>query len=812
MRKPNLGVVFALLSLPFFATTATATGPLRRDVLDSARSVDISRTREFRIRAFNGTIAKNGGKCLDYAATRAGTPLVLNDCAVAHAFVVEEVPLTDKDGRPIVNHVRLRVGTNVVGARGVFGPINPRGRGDAVAASFADAPLELQDPAAAWGKREARAQELILDGDSIILAANRDLVAKVQNGRGKNGTPIVVGPRQLAEPELFDFQATDGSGADPTSHFVNIATVDDLLRHFEAFDVYTPPSEPLLPGTVVRVTGSFELDGARVPNAVKIPEGITLRGDRRTTLLGPEIGLSRMGVMFSVQGDQTRITGLRLRGPNTRREQEDKKQGSNGIVAGQEFHTIIDHNDGSDWYGGAIMVTGHPPPAAAENVCNGNTFTNNVRVSKNFLHHNLMDGEGYGVNAKADAYPLIDGNTFLMNRHAIAMTHSSAKTAYRAWSNLVLANVPRQGVIFDYTHDFDIHGTEYEGFGGRGGHGADIARNTFLGGSRRNFKLRGTPCEAVMLRENVFLHEYEYDAAAVQLFVAEPPYLDTSKLVFANSSAQLNHENPTNDLASGDFDGDGLSDLFLATGAGWYYAPGGTAEWRLLSPDKNDLADTLRFGDFDGDGRTDVIGKNGSSVMVSWGGTSDWDVLNSTPAPMADLATGDFDGDGLSDIFYADGKSWWLSSGGTAPFTFLNTSSFRVPQLRFGDFNGNHRTDVFGVVDTYWRFSDGGSRPWAPLQPKLTSTVDALYVADVDGDHRDDIIMMLPGHVWTFSLSGLSDLLPITTTPYAFAAAGRFSGASAAELLFWDANGLAAARFDVRGPTPTTRFSRQDMR
>jgi hypothetical protein len=179
---------------------------------------------------------------------------------------------------------------------------------------------------------------------------------------------------------------------------------------------------------------------------------------------------------------------------------------------------------------------------------------------------------------------------------------------------------------------------------------------------------------------------------------------------------------------------------------------------------------------------------------------------------MADLATGDFDRDGLTDIFYADGASWWLSSGGTAPFALLNTSSFRVPQLRFGDFNRNHRTDVFGVVDGYWRFSDGGSRPWSALQPKLTDTVDALYVADVDGDNRDDIILMKPGHVWMFSLSGLSDHLPITTTPFALAAAGRFSGAGASELLFWDANGLAAARFDVRGATPTTQFSRQDMR
>lgn len=782
--------------------------------------------RTFRIHAFDGMLVKNGGKCLDYLDDVAGAPIVLNDCSRAHAFTVEELPVVRVVGgveTPLVNHVRLRAGDKIVGARGAFLPSRNGGVRASPLQSLADAPLVLQDASARridgrLGGSSLREQEFILDGDSIMLAANRDLVAKVANGRGKVGTPIVLGPRQLAQAELWEFRATDGSGADPTTRgFVNVATLDELLQYLDVFDGPYAPT-PAAPGTVLRITASFSID---LPRAVKIPAEVTLRGDRRGITLGPELSRNVDEVMFSLQGDWTRITNLRLRGPNTARDKEDLENQSIGVAASDAYHAILDHIDGGDWYGTPIAISGKPPHAIDE-LCISHNFTNNVRVSRNFLHHNLMDGYGYGVNAKADAYPLIDGNTFLWNRHAIAMTHSSSKTGYRAWSNLVLERVPQQNpVIFEFTHDFDIHGfgaNADDGFGGVGGDYADIARNTFLGTDRYNFKLRGVPCQYVDFRENVTIRPSQTDALAVQLSplgIIEPNTDDDDILHVQQVPNQFDHENPTNKLATGDFDGDGSIDLFLATGASWYYAPGGRAEWRLLSGDKNDLVDTLRFGDFDGDGRTDVIGKNGSSVMVSWGGASDWDLLNPNPiaAPISDLAVGDFDGDSIADIFYADGESWWISPRGTEQFVFRNTSGFRVSQLRFGDFNRSGTTDVFGVVGGYWQFSAAGSSPWHPLHEALSATVDDLYVADFDGDNRDDIVWREPAgfgiYVWMFSLAGLSDPVPITVTSNKMAAMGEFLEAGRAKVLFWDANTLYSAGWEA---PMLTRHSRQDMR
>src|SRR6266540_3984889 len=119
-----------------------------------------------------------------------------------------------------------------------------------------------------------------------------------------------------------------------------------------------------------------------------------------------------------------------------------------------------------------------------------------------------------------------------------------------------------------------------EGFlGGVAGEYVDIAYNTFRGAqeyalglkTRAAFYLRGTPCESAGFHHNVAVHEADEAVRNLSqednLFMYENQYdLDTSQ-----------------DLAVGDFDGDGIDDVFTATGAAWYYSSGGQAEWRYLN-------------------------------------------------------------------------------------------------------------------------------------------------------------------------------------------------------------------------------------
>lgn len=320
--------------------------------------------------------------------------------------------------------------------------------------------------------------------------------------------------------------------------------------------------------------------------------------------------------------------------------------------------------------------------------------------------------------------------------------------------------------------------------------------------------MRGTPCYFFELHGNVMLEgigdSIENDGSATKLIVT--------------ADNRFSAPNPTDHLGKGDFDGDRKEDLFLATGAAWYYAPGGSAEWRFLN-NMTTLSGSLLFGDFDGDGRTDVFTQSGRDWLVSWGGTSPWEKINESDAQMPDFVIGDFDGDGRSDVFYADGHQWRSSRGGVEAFEFLNYSSYRVPDLRFGDFDGDGRTDVFGIEANQWSVSYGGTGQWSPLAHTLTSSVAGLMVADFDGDGRADIATFVPVFSYPFpvtaalkiAFASASDWATVGrfTSPVPLAAIGRFSGAAGADILMWNQNYLSIL---VGGTGTPQRWSLQDMR
>ena len=200
-------------------------------------------------------------------------------------------------------------------------------------------------------------------------------------------------------------------------------------------------------------------------------------------------------------------------------------------------------------------------------------------------------------------------------------------------------------------------------------------------------------------------------------------------------------------LAFGDFDGDGKTDVFRATGSKWIIESGGTTRQELNVNSAS--LDELEFGDFDGDGKTDVFRVDGNKWEVSYGGTSDWQLLNTSTAPLDQLAFGDFNGDGKTDVFRADGRRWHVSYGGTSDWQLLNGSGFGVDRLEFGDFNGDGKTDVFrpGYV------SYGGTSGWQQVQPANFS-LDSLAFGDFNGDNATDAFVAEGGAFYAFDSIG----------------------------------------------------------
>jgi hypothetical protein len=281
---------------------------------------------------------------------------------------------------------------------------------------------------------------------------------------------------------------------------------------------------------------------------------------------------------------------------------------------------------------------------------------------------------------------------------------------------------------------------------------------------------------------------------------------DTPMLIANNLFESID---PTTRLGVGDFDGDGFDDVFLATGAAWYYAPQGNAEWRFLNAQTDPIGNLL-FGDFDGDGRTDVFTQHGRDWVVSWGGASSWEKINESNPALSEFRIGDFNGDHLADVFYTHNNLWYISYGGTTPLTVVNSSSIGVHDLGFGDFNGDGKTDVVASTSGQWMVSLSATGPWAgfPLRPALTNTMAELIIADFNGNGRADIATAYGGKV---SYDGRGDWIDLPARPGTFAAVGRFDMRPGADIVFY---GTGVNYLDIQssGNGVPARQSRQDMR
>jgi hypothetical protein len=647
------------------------------------------------------------------------------------------------------------------------------------------APLELEECDGSDG------QSWALDGDSIRPRKDLDLVVIAKEGRGADRTPLVLARRHYDDTEFWRFDAT-GASARPTSGFVRVTDATKLPGLLKL----------ATENTVIEIDGTLDVSAYK---SLPVNAGVTVRSYRRGLEPRGELRfpVTAKKALFEISADRARITDLVLRGPSP--DTDDGNPEAKGVYITKNVRVTIDHNDISGWTSEGIGVVTDDAGETCELPIVSRP--RNVLITRNFIHANRQDGLGYGVVTGDGGLPIIDGNTFQGNRHAIA-SGGSARSGYDARFNLVLSSAPKQYAVpfGGYTHDFDMHGTSEssepwvpEHTGGVGGEEIDIQRNTFLGDNRENFDLRGVPCYRARFHENVSMRERD---DAVHTWVG----YDALEI----RDNQFDSSNPTDRLGVGDFDGDQRDDLFLATGAAWYYSPRGKMPWRLLGR-RNEKLDALRFGDFDGDGRTDVLWPTSLGWFVSWGGASAWEKVNSIVAPVSDLLVGDFDGDRKSDVFYANGSVWQLSKGAVAPWSHFATSGYRASALRVGDMNRDGKSDVFAVANDAWSVVYGGESRWTTLRSKLTESVDGLVLADFDGDGRADVAQT-SGGTWRVSHAGTGNWVTLLTDAPASLGAlpvGRFDDAAGADVLYYGGLRLDTA---PSGTAPRAAYSIEEMR
>lgn len=230
-----------------------------------------------------------------------------------------------------------------------------------------------------------------------------------------------------------------------------------------------------------------------------------------------------------------------------------------------------------------------------------------------------------------------------------------------------------------------------------------------------------------------------------------------------------------------DVDGDGLVDV-IATGQGpenglvaWWKNDGGDPSgWSMQTLATVFMgASGIVSGDFDGDGRTDLLAAAFNDSEIAWWRNGGGDPIVWTMHTVTNDFNGvqsvvavDLDGDGRTDILGGSGPdggnrdqvAWWRNEGGdpVAWTKYIIATGFAFAHcVHAEDVDGDGRMDVMGMSYTnneiaWWRNEGGEPLAW------IKETIDGAFLhpltvttADMDGDGDIDVVGTgwTPGHV-----------------------------------------------------------------
>jgi len=238
---------------------------------------------------------------------------------------------------------------------------------------------------------------------------------------------------------------------------------------------------------------------------------------------------------------------------------------------------------------------------------------------------------------------------------------------------------------------------------------------------------------------------------------------------------------------SGDFDGDGRTDLASQTDAGvWWVTtnpPDGPAvprAWASLA-----VFQFPTVGDFDADGKDDIAVRNEANgawrVLTSTGTaftSSRFGRWNAT-LTWANVQAGDFNADGRDDLVGQRSDGAWVVAASTGTtfastiWTFFSPGQFGT----VGDFDADGRDDVAvrNAVNGAWRVLASSGTAFTPLafgSWDASATWTNVRAGDFDGDGRTDLVGQRSDGFWFVSTStGTS----FTTSAWMSLAIGQFA-------------------------------------
>ena len=207
-----------------------------------------------------------------------------------------------------------------------------------------------------------------------------------------------------------------------------------------------------------------------------------------------------------------------------------------------------------------------------------------------------------------------------------------------------------------------------------------------------------------------------------------------------------------------EYGSDGTSTLPAQT-FGWQQGGLGFSQQNWTVPNQWGSSDYTWSGDFDGDGRTDIASANGGNIYVKLStGSGFTQQVWPVPANWGSSSytwTGDFNGDGKTDIATAIGGNVYVNlstgSGFTQQVWPVPNNWGTAPYIWTGDFNGDGKTDIATLIggNIYVNLSTGSGftqQVW-PV-PANWSTGGYVWTGDFNGDGKTDIATAIGGNIY----------------------------------------------------------------
>jgi RHS repeat-associated protein len=220
-------------------------------------------------------------------------------------------------------------------------------------------------------------------------------------------------------------------------------------------------------------------------------------------------------------------------------------------------------------------------------------------------------------------------------------------------------------------------------------------------------------------------------------------------------------------MHSGDFNGDGLSDIFVLNTDGSSYVAYSNGTNFIYCSNPYKIFDNFVFGDFDGDGKTEILAlSNKDNYWKDWTIFKFYDGFNTSDnfprivdPKDKDFKVGDFDGDGLSDIAVtSDSITKIYTSCGSTGSRFNYWGSLyptKEHKFGFGDFNADSKTDILVYGDRYYTYgnleihlSDGtGFKKYTDASGFALSDWPKMFFYDFSGDGKTDFVYYLHNQI-----------------------------------------------------------------